>query len=709
MKTSHLKRTILTGLATLAGALGLHAANLTWDADAITTSGAQDGSGNWTSLASNTNWWDGAANVTWNNATPDNATFGAGVGAAGTVTVPSSTTNTVGNLTFNATGSGIYTIAAGSSTTSKLNLSGTPTITVASGVSATNSVVFSGTSFTKLGAGTLVLRAGAPNINSGPTVVGAGTLIIGASAGRLVIPGDLTITNGATVQLLQSEVIADSGILTVNGGTFDTGGKAETIGGFIFDNNAQSPSSSSSTGLTNNGVAYDLRSGSLAPNLGGTAGLTKTTGGTVTLVNGGGANSFAGPVLVSAGILQLNHSGTGNGVPAVVTTITNTGAIQLLHDTEFNTNGTIIVAGGTFELLAHNDFIAMLILDNSGQILNGGNASKTLTVNTNLDFRSGLCASRLAGAGLLVKSTVGTVILSMDNANSGGALISAGILQLGDGSSTNRGQLGTGPVTNNAAIVLNHSSTFTLANNISGSGSLTNLGGTATATGTNTYTGATFISGGTLFANNTNFSSTGSGAVTVAAGATLGGNGIVGGSVNVQASATLAPGTTGLGTLTISNTLTLGGNTSIEINKGVGQDLIVANSVNYGGTLTVTDLGLNLIAGDNFQIFNTSSHTSNFTSIVGSPGASLSWNFNPLTGVLSVVSAGGTPPTLNISQSGSTLTFTWTDAAYKLQSQTNSLTTGLGPNWSDYPGGGTSGVGVTINPANPAVFFRLSQ
>ncbi len=709
MKTSHLKRTILTGLATLAGALGLHAANLTWDADAITTSGAQDGSGNWTSLASNTNWWDGAANVTWNNATPDNATFGAGTGAAGTVTVPSSTTNTVGNLTFNATGSGIYTIAAGSSTTSKLNLSGTPTITVASGVSATNSVVFSGTSFTKLGAGTLVLRAGAPNINSGPTVVGAGTLIIGASAGRLVIPGDLTITNGATVQLLQSEVIADSGILTVNGGTFDTGGKAETIGGFIFDNNAQSPSSSSSTGLTNNGVAYDLRSGSLAPNLGGTAGLTKTTGGTVTLVNGGGANSFAGPVLVSAGILQLNHSGTGNGVPAVVTTITNTGAIQLLHDTEFNTNGTIIVAGGTFELLAHNDFIAMLILDNSGQILNGGNASKTLTVNTNLDFRSGLCASRLAGAGLLVKSTVGTVILSMDNANSGGALISAGILQLGDGSSTNRGQLGTGPVTNNAAIVLNHSSTFTLANNISGSGSLTNLGGTATATGTNTYTGATFISGGTLFANNTNFSSTGSGAVTVAAGATLGGNGIVGGSVNVQASATLAPGTTGLGTLTISNTLTLGGNTSIEINKGVGQDLIVANSVNYGGTLTVTDLGLNLIAGDNFQIFNTSSHTSNFTSIVGSPGASLSWNFNPLTGVLSVVSAGGTPPTLNISQSGSTLTFTWTDAAYKLQSQTNSLTTGLGPNWSDYPGGGTSGVGVTINPANPAVFFRLSQ
>lgn len=522
-------------------------------------------------------------------------------------------------------------------------------------------------------------------------MVGAGTLIIGASAGRLVIPGDLTITNGATVQLLQAEQIADTGILTVNGGTFDTGGKAETIGGFIFDNNAQSPSSSSLTGFTNNGATYDLRSGLLAPNLAGTAGLTKTTGGTVTLANGGGANTFTGPVLVSAGILQLNHSGTGNGLPAVVTTITNTGAIQLLHDTEFNTNATVVVAGGTFELLAHNETVGTHVLDNAGQILNAGSASKTLTVNTNLDFRSGLCASKLGGAGVMVKSTAGTVILSLDNANSGGTLISAGILQLGDGSSTNRGQFGTGPVTNNAVVVLNHSGAFTLANNISGSGSITNLGGSASLTGTNT-----------------NFSSTGSGSVTVAGG-TLAGNGIIGGPVTVQSSATLAPGNSGLGTLTISNTLTLGGNTVIEINKGVGFDQIKANAVNYGGTLTVTDLGLNLLAGDTFQIFTTGSHTSNFTSIVGSPGANLTWNFNPATGVLSVVSTSSTPPTLSVAQSGSTLTFTWTDATFKLQSQTNSLTTGLGTNWSDYPGGGTSGVGVTINPANPSVFFRLSQ
>jgi len=63
---------------------------------------------------------------------------------------------------------------------------------------------------------------------------------------------------------------------------------------------------------------------------------------------------------------------------------------------------------------------------------------------------------------------------------------------------------------------------------------------------------------------------------------------------------------------------------------------------------------------------------------------------------------------LGMSQSGSTLTFTWT-GTFKLQSQTNSLSGGLTTNWFDYPGGSTSGVSVSINPTNPTVFFRLSQ
>jgi hypothetical protein len=67
------------------------------------------------------------------------------------------------------------------------------------------------------------------------------------------------------------------------------------------------------------------------------------------------------------------------------------------------------------------------------------------------------------------------------------------------------------------------------------------------------------------------------------------------------------------------------------------------------------------------------------------------------------------PPVLNVSKSGNVLTFTWSDASYHLQSQTNSLSSGLGSNWSDYPGGAVSGVTATINPANPTVYYRLKN
>jgi len=63
-------------------------------------------------------------------------------------------------------------------------------------------------------------------------------------------------------------------------------------------------------------------------------------------------------------------------------------------------------------------------------------------------------------------------------------------------------------------------------------------------------------------------------------------------------------------------------------------------------------------------------------------------------------------PVLNVSQAGNVLTFSWAAASahYRLQAQTNGLSSS---GWSDYPGGGSSPVNVTIDPANPAVFYRL--
>lgn len=81
----------------------------TWDAD-FGASGAQDGSGTWSSDAANTNWWNNAgANTNWSNgAVPDLTVFGAGSGTAGTVTLGEAIT--VGHLRFNAAGSGCYAL-----------------------------------------------------------------------------------------------------------------------------------------------------------------------------------------------------------------------------------------------------------------------------------------------------------------------------------------------------------------------------------------------------------------------------------------------------------------------------------------------------------------------------------------------------------------------------------------------------------------------
>ncbi|HSU56149.1 MAG TPA: hypothetical protein VLT36_18975, partial [Candidatus Dormibacteraeota bacterium] len=97
----------------------------------------------------------------------------------------------------------------------------------------------------------------------------------------------------------------------------------------------------------------------------------------------------------------------------------------------------------------------------------------------------------------------------------------------------------------------------------------------------------------------------------------------------------------------------------------------------------------------------------NLESLTGSPGPDLAFAFT--NGVLSVVSTGVTQPTLNYSVAGNTLTLSWTDAGFKLQSQTNSLTTGLGGNWADVLSGGTSPVSLGLDKANGSVFFRLTQ
>ena len=86
--------------------------------------------------------------------------------------------------------------------------------------------------------------------------------------------------------------------------------------------------------------------------------------------------------------------------------------------------------------------------------------------------------------------------LTGNNTFTGLTTISTGTLQIGNGGTT--GSVG-GDIVNNASLVFDRSDNITYAHVISGTGSVSQLGGRrSTLAGANTYSGDTTISSGTL-------------------------------------------------------------------------------------------------------------------------------------------------------------------------------------------------------------------
>lgn len=269
------------------------------------------------------------------------------------------------------------------------------------------------------------------------------------------------------------------------------------------------------------------------------------------------------------------------------------------------------------------------------------------------------------------------------------------------------------------------SGTFTVSGDSTTTGTIAvNAGTLALAAATGVYPDSTAVTGSGSFSNAT--------LLTVAAGATLdvlgrgdqtltlnngqtlGGSGTVNGAVVTTSGGNIAPGSS-VGTLTVAGNITLGGNLTIELNRALSpnSDRLVTSggSITGGGTLTLTNIGAVLQPGDTFQVFaaGVSGITVPAQTVDYVNAVTYTWQNNiAASGTVTLLSVTPiTAPTLNVGQSGNQLTFSWT-GPFKLQSQTNSLNVGISSNWGNYPGGSTSPVNVTINPANPTVFFRLS-
>lgn len=130
----------------------------------------------------------------------------------------------------------------------------------------------------------------------------------------------------------------------------------------------------------------------------------------------------------------------------------------------------------------------------------------------------------------------------------------------------------------------------------------------------------------------------------------------------------------------------------------------------YDGALNVINTGAAPIAGSSYKFFNATNYDGAFTA-TGFPPLSggLSWTDNLLTsGAIAVASGPAGSPTITYSLNGQTLTLSWdssTYSGYSVQAQTNS--SGLGTSWFPTGSGTVSPYITTVNPANPAVFFRL--
>ena len=82
------------------------------------------------------------------------------------------------------------------------------------------------------------------------------------------------------------------------------------------------------------------------------------------------------------------------------------------------------------------------------------------------------------------------------------------------------------------------------------------------------------------------------------------------------------------------------------------------------------------------------------------------------TGSLLVQPIASNPTNILFSVSGNTLSLSWPadHLGWILQSQTNSLSTGLGTNWVDVAGSASvTSTNMTVNPALPATFYRLRK
>ena len=254
----------------------------------------------------------------------------------------------------------------------------------------------------------------------------------------------------------------------------------------------------------------------LGGNISGTGGLyLNNVNGNTTL---SGSNNYSGPTVVANGNLYIAGSASlspstavnvsdtlifSNSQASVANAITLNGGAYLSNysSTGMTLSGVTMPTSGTLNLNADGS-----LANGAMTISNSLAGTGPLTFNVGLtgDVNGTVTLSGNISGGTVVSLTLGSsglLALTGNNTYSGSTAITAGTLQVGNGSLGYLGSNGNyaAAIANSGALVVNTLSNQTFGGAISGSGNLYQADNNLTTlAGNNSYTGSTTITAGTL-------------------------------------------------------------------------------------------------------------------------------------------------------------------------------------------------------------------